>query len=839
MTSAGGLTKSKSNTVDETMPHETVSTSPKYYQGEPNGPIMRPDDLGPVFCAWQDVGKGKPPLNPCTGRMASVTDLTTWGTKAQAEAWRDRLGDAASKGVGTMLHPLPDRPDWALAGVDLDGCRDPETGALAWWAEAVVERLGGYVEPSPSGTGLHVLFFVRLADVDALRAVGLIRPDPSTGKPGAGRSFALSGDHREIAFFAARKFLTLTERPLSGHDLIRPVGFAALEWLLGKHGPAVQAREGAKGSRSVGRDGGTGRDESGSGHAWDFCLSAFRSGANEDAVIKAIAEDGDDAGDWWARTDDRQQERVVERTKATVEAERQKLLEDYNMLDLTDDDELSPEHLEVIWEPSSGAEGGSPSRDLASVAETPLRTSEREAADRQAPYSDTWAGARHADRWRGKRLYVSATGQWLEWTGQRWAAQTVEDVMADAKKTSTELYAHAAATCAANPSDDNQKRLRMAAKLHGSSAALIRMEESARSEPRMHVASPAEFDRDPCVLATVSGLVDLKSGALRPARPEDMVSKLAGCTYDPDAPAPMWEAMMARALPDPEVRSFLQRAVGYSITGHTGEEAFFLTYGGGANSKSVIANVLRKMLGEYAGQFGAALVMKGKNDNEGERMKAGLPGLRLAQVDETATGDVFDGARTKTLSGREPIAARLLHHEVFAFEPTHKLWIRTNHLPGSQDPSDGFWRRCIPIPFTVQIPEEERIPDLDQRIVAQELPGVLAWAVRGAVEWARGGLRVPASIKAVKAQYREDTDLLGQWLADRTIPDPEGDVRAGVAYNDYKAFCDAQGVKCPSQPVFGRELVAQDIKRGTNTARRSYLGFRLRPYVDEAFPDVI
>ncbi|WP_323769275.1 hypothetical protein [Antarctobacter sp.] len=145
------------------------------------------------------------------------------------------------------------------------------------------------------------------------------------------------------------------------------------------------------------------------------------------------------------------------------------------------------------------------------------------------------------------------------------------------------------------------------------------------------------------------------------------------------------------------------------------------------------------------------------------------------------------------------------------------------------------WRRCTPIPFTVRVPDEKKIDDLDDKIIAAELPGVLAWAVRGAVDWLRGGLRVPLAIKAVVAQYREDTDLLGEWLAENTERDPEGMVTVMQAYADYAEHCRESGVKPGSKNNFSRIMTDRGFKRSADTKTRRFVGFRLRGHRDDGF----
>ncbi|MGV8989154.1 MAG: DNA primase family protein [Cypionkella sp.] len=449
---------------------------------------------------------------------------------------------------------------------------------------------------------------------------------------------------------------------------------------------------------------------------------------------------------------------------------RDRLLAEFDNL-TTADEEISAEELNGIDDLVGPTNTTAKPHHVAQPSGN-LRSAFREAADKAAALGDVANGAAHANRMRGKVLFVSATGQHLSWTGQRWCAQTPEDVMADAKETTAHIFAEAAKATKEDPSDRNRQMLHKASSLHASAPAIMRMEAMSRSEPGMSVASPAEFDRNPDILTLPNGILDRRTATLRDAVPEDRVSRLAGCAYDPDATAPMFMDFLDRVLPDRQVREFVRRSIGYSLTGSVEEEKFFMCHGVGANGKSTFANIIAAMMGEYAGRFGAALVTRNKNENEAARMIARLPGVRLALVNEMAIGDLWDSARLKELASRERIAARLLYKKSFDFFPTHKLWIRTNHLPGSLDAGDGFWRRCVPIPFTVQIPEADLIRDLDKRIIATELPGVLNWALQGALEWTKGGLAVPVVITKSAQSYREETDVLGLWKMSGPSPMP-------------------------------------------------------------------
>ena len=263
----------------------------------------------PMWAVWRDSGRGKAPINAKTGRAASSTKSATWATREAATRRADRISGQHPKGVGIMLAKLKGSTGLRLCGIDMDGCRDADTGEIAAWAQPVLDRFDSYAEASPSGTGVHVLFFCRDADVDALRDADLIRPQ-ADGSPGAGRSFDLPGDHTEIAVFCERKFLTVTDKLVSEQDRINEVSLKTLKWLLGEYGPSAQA------------DGGKpGKDMSGSGEAWRFLQSLARLGHTEEEAREAIEADDGPAGEWWGRVGERQQDRAVERGFGVVSAE--------------------------------------------------------------------------------------------------------------------------------------------------------------------------------------------------------------------------------------------------------------------------------------------------------------------------------------------------------------------------------------------------------------------------------------------------------------------------------------------------------------------------------------
>ena len=259
---------------------------------------------------WKPTVEPKPrklPIAAATGRAASSTDPATWSTRPEAEA-RDLSG------IGIALGPLDGTNGVLLCGVDLDGAVYTD-GTTAPWADAVVERFGGYVERSPSGTGLHVLFLARETDVAALRNEGLLTPK-------GGASFAI-GEHREVALYTGGRYFTVTDDRVSDTDALPFVKPKALRWLLAEHGPSFKASKAASAHKG---------DDSGSGHGYRFARDCARRCLSENDTRAAFDADGGAAGEWWVRVDDRERDRTIENAFASVQAERAALIAKFDVI---------------------------------------------------------------------------------------------------------------------------------------------------------------------------------------------------------------------------------------------------------------------------------------------------------------------------------------------------------------------------------------------------------------------------------------------------------------------------------------------------------------------------
>jgi putative DNA primase/helicase len=238
----------------------------------------------------------------------------------------------------------------------------------------------------------------------------------------------------------------------------------------------------------------------------------------------------------------------------------------------------------------------------------------------------------------------------------------------------------------------------------------------------------------------------------------------------------------------------MQRAVGYTLTGQTSEESLFLLYGLGANGKSTLLTVLRKVMGDYATVTPFSTFVEKKNDTGIPNDLAALKGARLVMASETKRSAPLAEAIIKQVTGRDPITARFLFGEYFTFVPEFKLWIATNHKPRIIGTDNGIWRRVKLIPFDVQIPDAEQDHHLDKKLEA-ELSGILNWALEGLRDWAANGLGVPPSVKEATEEFRANEDVLGHFIGAECVVGEKAKVKSSELYGKYKDWAAGAGEK--------------------------------------------
>lgn len=387
--------------------------------------------------------------------------------------------------------------------------------------------------------------------------------------------------------------------------------------------------------------------------------------------------------------------------------------------------------------------------------------------------------------------------KWLIWSGKRWEPDTRGEVVKKAKLTARSIRVEAEQAIG-----DEQEALEKHAERSESNHSIAAMIGLARSEPGIPVAVE-ELDRDPWLLNVENGTVDLRTGKLKPHDRDDLMTKLAPVEYDPDAEAPTWEKFLERVLPDEEVRSFVQRAVGYSLTGDVSEQVLLFLYGAGANGKSTFLNAILEALGDYSQQAAPELLTVKMNAHPTELAR--LKGTRFVASVEVEEGKRLAESLVKQMTGGDRITARFMRQDFFEFEPTHKVFFAANHKPVVRGTDYAIWRRIRLVPFDVTIPEDERDGHLPEKL-REELPGILSWAVEGCLDWQAEGLDEPEGISRATEEYRSEMDVLAAFIEDRCVVSKRAEVRATPLYEVYREWCEASGERAENQRSFGTRL---------------------------------
>jgi P4 family phage/plasmid primase-like protien len=429
--------------------------------------------------------------------------------------------------------------------------------------------------------------------------------------------------------------------------------------------------------------------------------------------------------------------------------------------------------------------------------------------------------ARHGNDLR----YCYPWGKWLAWDGRRWAVDASGEVERRAVETVASIY-----TEAANADDkDERKAIARHAERSEARRAIDAMIALAKSRPGVPIM-PDDLDADPWALNTASGPVDLRTGDLRAHDRSDLITKIIPVEYELDAQAPIFERFLERILPLEAVRGFLQRAVGYAATGVAREEMLPILHGPGANGKSTLTGVLLEVLGDYAIQAAPDLLMLKKGAHPTEL--ADLFGARFVVCMENEEGRRLAESLVKHITGRDRIKARRMREDFWEFDPTHTVFLGTNHRPEVRGTDHAIWRRLKLIPFNVTIPEAEQDKTLPETL-RSELRGILAWVVRGCIEYQRSGLGEPDQVRDATRGYRSDMDALAAFFEDRCVIHPRAEVPATQLYKAYQEWCAESGESDESQRRFGgrlqeRGFVSFRYTAGPHRDRKGWRGIGLR-----------
>jgi putative DNA primase/helicase len=331
--------------------------------------------------------------------------------------------------------------------------------------------------------------------------------------------------------------------------------------------------------------------------------------------------------------------------------------------------------------------------------------------------------------------------------------------------------------------------------------------------------------------------IELETGIDRPPRREDYCTKIAAtwCTKL-GTPHPLWDAFLARVTDNNrDLIGFLQRYLGYCMTGDTYEHVLLFLYGTGANGKGVFVNTVSRIFGDYAMVAPMDLFMASKHERHPTEI-AKLRGVRLVVAQETEKGRRWDTTKIKMLTSDDKLTGRFMRQDFFDFTPTHKLIITGNHKPSLRSVDEAIRRRLMLVPFTVQIPMAERDPDLARKL-EPEWPAILRWMVDGCLEWKRIGLKVPAIVLNATDEYLADQDTIAQWIDEWTERDPNSFTPTTELFKAWKLWCEERNHYVGTERSFSDDLADRGFERDRRRYGRGFKGIALRASNEPRAPE--
>ncbi|SCC95107.1 hypothetical protein THIX_70136 [Thiomonas sp. X19] len=474
--------------------------------------------------------------------------------------------------------------------------------------------------------------------------------------------------------------------------------------------------------------------------------------------------------------------------------------------------------------------------------------------DKDKELTDVSNAGRFAERHAGQLIYVPARGQWMEFIDHRWhtdslgrvtqnAIQVTRDMLLEASKLVIEAALEQDKAYSLVLAAEAQALLGHAQKSQAK-PRLDAMVSLAATDPRLAVEQ-GRLDADDMLLGVRNGVIELgETTEFRAGMPRDMVTRQAGCDWqggDEEVACPTWEAFISQIQPDPDVRHWLQKFAGYCLTGATSEQIFVVMHGTGANGKSVLVEVLKRMLGTYSQTVQFATFCE-RDQNAIRNDLAALDKARLVVASEGAEGARLDEGIIKQATGEDEITARFLHREFFTYRPRFKVVLVTNHRPVITGSDHGIWRRVVLVPFPVTIPKDRQDKRLLDKLAA-ELPGILAWAVKGFHLWLEQGLgELPRALVLANAEYRKNSDVLGMWLEDHCLLHAASDLAddrqsewftsTSDLYKSYGLWAESMGHRAMSSKSLADRLRERNLTPGKAKGNRGWFGIRLRTNSD-------
>lgn len=745
------------------------------------------------WCVWRlETVQGretKIPYTP-TGSKAKSNDPMTWCTFTDAAA---AASTGRYNGVGFMLSDSP------YVCVDLDHCLDG--GEKEAWARGIVQMLGGYVEVSQSGKGLHIF----------------------------GRASVQRGRRNDlIEIYPDKRFIAMTGDVWEGRGEVSDVqsGISALmaQYFTDDDGMAGSCSKTSKTTDTPPQGHGEQQDAAHSGEADHTPRPPH--------VEKVIAElrKGDRAELFAALFDRGDTSHYGSASEADIAL--------MNMIAFAADGDAAL--MEQVFSCSAlgRREKWKTRPDYRKMTIGTARVGWRENRLVFLPLTDTDNAERLRLLYGDDVRYIPEKGRgaaWMRWDGKRWKAvyeTGLYDLVANTANIALAATSRAFGSDIGMTDEDAKRRIKH----------FMKLKNRAHIDDCLKVARKAfegainDFDRNPYLLNVQNGIVDLKTGTLHPHERAALCSRITRAEYRPELidKDTLWTRAVAQIVPDEEERAYLQKWAGYLLIGAAPEEKLLFLYGTGGGGKGTFINTIGYMLGDYADTVDVEIFLTSRNDGHGGGANASpeiakLAGIRAAMASETPIGRKMNEAKLKSITGRDDITARFLYGQQFTFTPAVKFVLSSNYLPALRDSTDeGVRRRLVIAPFMENLDDVRDIHLKEHLQRPDEMAAVLSWCVRGCLRWQKEGLgRPPRRFLQQMGAFYADSDTLQQFLDDECYTG--ANARAKV-----KDFCE-RFTEWNGERVKKRSVIEMMRRKGYDVKRhndgRFFVGLGLRDHI--------
>lgn len=750
----------------------------------------------PNWCCWQAVpDPGRPgkikkiPINAKTGGQAQSNNPETWCNFNTAVSAAEYFS-----GIGFMFTGS------GFFGVDIDGVEgaieDYRHGETDNIVAEFIFTLQSYAEFSQSGHGIHIICRGKLP------AAGRRRKNVEMYD--SGRFFIMTGncasEFAEIANCTERikplheKYIGSGTEPTTGIAPAAPLNLSESEIVRlaedSKQGEAFHALYSGK---------------------WD---AIYTSQSEADLGFCNMLA-------FWCRCDEQLMDKIFRSSGLMREKwDRKQSGTTYGKITL----QKAIKGCSKVYEPKS---------EYHIVIGQPAAKPPKE--KKMYTFDDTGNAERLVDTFGDRIRYSYVNKAWLYYDGRKWcfdvtgAIHRMADEIIEQMRDDEDYYVQNA------PESMDTDVMEKAFTSHLKKSRANRAKTSMIAEAQHHVPiTPDQLDTHRGLLCTPNGIVNLKTGELQNHDKNKFITKIANCEYTDKIDHPLWDSFLESTFGgDQDLIRYIQKAVGYSMTGSTQEQCAFFCYGTGRNGKSTFLETISDALGDYATNIQPETIMVKPGTSGPTSDIARLKGARFVSCSEPNEGVRLNEGLIKQLTGGDKVTASKKYENEFEFYPEFKLWMSTNHKPVIRGTDVGIWRRICLIPFTVCIPEDKVDKHLKFKL-QRELPGILKWAVDGCLMWQREGLKQPAAVAAATAEYRSEMDVISAFIADCCIVtnDPRRE-RAKDMFSAYAKWAKENNEFEMKSTKFGREM-ANRFEKTHDREGAAYIGVRLneeyKPY---------